>query len=123
MAFELNSVVPWGRTLKEYQPMFALSDNDLSKRIISFGDGPASFNAEMLRLGKKVTSIDPLYRFSAPDVRKRIDETCLEVIGQMRANASNFIWKGLGCKKAHVFRRTAVHSQQEFYHRHSKSAL
>lgn len=95
MAFELNSVVPWGRTLKEYQQMFALSDNDLSKRIISFGDGPASFNAEMHRIGKQVISIDPLYRFSVDDIKKRIDETCLEVIGQMRANASNFIWKGI----------------------------
>jgi hypothetical protein len=95
MAFELNSVVPWGRTLKEYQQMFALSDNDLSKRIISFGDGPASFNAEMHRVGKQVISIDPLYRFSVDDIKKRIDETCLEVIGQMRANASNFIWKGI----------------------------
>ena len=95
MAFELNSVVPWGRTLKEYQQMFALSGGDLSKTIVSFGDGPASFNAEMYRLGKQVTSIDPLYQFSTQDIRKRIDETCSVVIEQMRANASNFIWKNI----------------------------
>ena len=44
MAFELNDVVPWGRTLEEYREMFLLSDEDMLKSIAGFGDGPASFN-------------------------------------------------------------------------------
>ncbi len=92
MAFELNSVVPWGRTLAEYEKMFMLSEVDLNKRIISFGDGPASFNAEMNELGKKVISIDPVYQFTADQLNKRIDETCLQVIKQTRENEGNFVW-------------------------------
>ncbi len=44
MAFQLNSVVPWGRNLAEYRLMFELSDEDMKKKIAGFGDGPASFN-------------------------------------------------------------------------------
>lgn len=50
MAFELLSVVPWGRTLEEYKTMFTLSQEDLKKSIASFGYGPASFNFEMIKL-------------------------------------------------------------------------
>jgi hypothetical protein len=92
MAFELNSVVPWGRTLEEYEQMFMLSKDDLDKRIISFGDGPASFNAEMNELGKEVISIDPVYQFTVNQLNKRIDETCLQVIKQTRENEGNFVW-------------------------------
>ncbi len=44
---KLENVVPWGRSLAEYQAMFALSEEELQKRILGCGDGPASFNAEM----------------------------------------------------------------------------
>lgn len=92
MAFELNSVVPWGRTLEEYEKIFMLTKDDLDKKIISFGDGPASFNAEMNELGKEVTSIDPIYQFTVDQLNKRIDETSLQVINQTRKNKGNFVW-------------------------------
>jgi hypothetical protein len=37
--------------------MFNLSNNDLDKNIISFGDGPASFNSELNNLGKIVLQL------------------------------------------------------------------
>lgn len=95
MAFELNNVVPWGRTFTEYQQMFNLSAGDVTKKIVSIGDGPASFNAEMHAMGKQVISVDPLYQFSTDDIRKRIDETCVEVIGQVRSNADKFVWNNI----------------------------
>ncbi|MDO6439421.1 SAM-dependent methyltransferase [Cyclobacterium sp. 1_MG-2023] len=98
MSFELENTVPWGRTLAEYKSMFNLGECDLSKRIISFGDGPASFNSEMNMLGKKVTSLDPIYQFSKEELRQRIDETKDIVMDQMTENKDNFIWttiKGL----------------------------
>ena len=33
MAFQLNSVVPWGRNMEEYIRMFRLNESDLSKKI------------------------------------------------------------------------------------------
>lgn len=93
MAFELQTVVPWGRNLQEYTRMFNLSDLDKQKRIISFGDGPASFNVEMTKRGNSVTSIDPLYRFSKDAIAKRIRETSETVIEQLKKNLDNFIWE------------------------------
>ncbi|MCB6993206.1 hypothetical protein LI177_06905 [bacterium 210820-DFI.6.37] len=46
MAFQLSNVVPGGRNMAEYRHMFQLNDDDMAKKIASFGDGPASFNFE-----------------------------------------------------------------------------
>jgi len=51
MAFELTHAVPWGRSFDEYVAMFALSDDDLQRRLLGCADGPASFNCELTRRG------------------------------------------------------------------------
>ncbi|MGA9638946.1 hypothetical protein, partial [Flavobacterium sp.] len=80
MAFELKNVVPWGRNLSEYKNMFNLSESDLNRRIISFGDGPASFNFEMDSEGKKCISIDPIYQFTTQELKERFNEVRNEVM-------------------------------------------
>ncbi|MBV9389044.1 MAG: hypothetical protein JOZ78_21720 [Chroococcidiopsidaceae cyanobacterium CP_BM_ER_R8_30] len=90
---KLNGVVPWGRTLEEYKLMFALSDADLSKKIVGCGDGPASFNAEMTELGYSVVSIDPVYQFSAEQIKQRVQETYEPVISQVKQNVNRYYWK------------------------------
>jgi hypothetical protein len=92
MAFELRYTVPWGRNLDEYKSMFSLTIPEMDKYILSFGDGPASFNAEMTNHKKRVVSIDPIYQFSEKELRQRIDETKDIVIKQTRNNPENFIW-------------------------------
>ncbi|HSD07470.1 hypothetical protein [Flavobacterium sp.] len=95
MAFELKNVVPWGRTLEEYIQIFKLTDSDLKGKIISFGDGPASFNSQMAKLGKTVISLDPVYQFTESELKQRINETKETVIEQMKANQENFVWKNI----------------------------
>lgn len=95
MAFELANVIPWGRNLTEYKSMFGLSVSDLDKRIISFGDGPASFNCEMTMLGKSVISIDPIYQFSEEQLNARIEESRGFAIEQTKKNIDNFIWQNI----------------------------
>jgi len=90
---KLNEVVPWGRTLSEYKLMFALSDADLNKSILGCGDGPASFNAEMTELGHSVVSIDPIYEFSAEQIKQRVLEAYEPVIKQTKQNSNSYIWK------------------------------
>ena len=90
--FTLKDVVPWGRSFDEYRRMFALSGDDLRKRILGCGDGPASFNAEATLLGGNVISCDPLYGFSKADIKQRIDETIQAVIDQTQKNATEFVW-------------------------------
>ncbi|MGD8808993.1 MAG: SAM-dependent methyltransferase [Gammaproteobacteria bacterium] len=92
MAFELADVVPWGRTFAEYRAMFCLTDEDLRKALLGCGDGPASFNAEAARLGYRVLSTDPIYRFSPAQLRSRIDETAQTISRQLVENAHEFVW-------------------------------
>lgn len=92
MPFQLAEVVPWGRTFDEYAAMFALDEADRSRSILGCGDGPASFNAEALQRNVKVVSVDPLYQFSVPQIRRRIADTAPVMAGQIRANARDFVW-------------------------------
>ena len=92
MAFELKNTVPWGRNLDEYSKMFGLTASDLNSRIISFGDGPASFNAEMTANGKSVTSLDLVYQFSDKELAARIAEVKDTIMQQLRDNQDNFVW-------------------------------
>lgn len=90
--FTLDQVVPWGRSFDEYRRMFALTDDNLGLRIVGCGDGPASFNAEATRLGKSVTSCDPIYRYDVNQLRARIASTYDDILEQTRNNADEFVW-------------------------------
>ncbi len=73
--------------------MFALSEADLAGLVLGCGDGPASFNAEATEHGLRVISCDPLYRFPALDIRRRVHETYDTVLGQLRAHPEDFVWE------------------------------
>jgi hypothetical protein len=90
--FTLETVVPWGRSFDEYRRMFALSDHDLNGRILGCADGPAAFNAEATRRGARVVSCDPLYAFTADEIRGRIAATAHDIIEQTKHNRDEFVW-------------------------------
>ena len=93
--FTLEQVVPWGRSFDEYYRMFALTDDDLTMRILGCGDGPAGFNAEATRRGAQVVSCDPIYRYDAARVRDRIASTYEQIVEQTRRNANEFVWTSI----------------------------
>jgi hypothetical protein len=90
--FALDNVVLWGRSFDEYRRMFALSEADLRRRILGCADGPASFNAELTARGGSVVSCDPVYRFAAEDIRRRVAISFELVIEQTRRNVGEFVW-------------------------------
>jgi len=92
MSFTLEKVVPWGRSYEEYLSMFSLSDVDLTKRILGCSDGPAGFNAQLTRQGGQVISVDPIYQFSASEIKSRIEETYEMVLSETRKNYHEFVW-------------------------------
>lgn len=92
MAFTLDKVVPWGRSFEEYILMFSLSEEDLRKRILDCGAGPASFNSILTCRGGNVVSVDPIYKFSASEIRQRIEETYEEILEQIKKNMHEFVW-------------------------------
>lgn len=87
---QLKDVVPWGRTLAEYEAMFSLSTEDKAKQILGCGDGPSSFNAAM---GCSVVSVDPVYQFGVAEIRQRIEQTYEQVVSQVRENAERYVWR------------------------------
>lgn len=88
----LDEVVPFGRSFDEYRKMFALSESDLEKKILGVGDGPASFNAEFHVLGKRAVSVDPLYIFSAEDIKTRFYRVVDDIINQVKASQGDWVW-------------------------------
>lgn len=92
MAVKLDKVIPFGRSLDEYIKMFNLSNSDLGNRILGVGDGPASFNAEATKIGATITSIDPIYQFSAIEVLERFYQVVDDVINQVRASSDDYVW-------------------------------
>jgi hypothetical protein len=93
--FTLDGVVPWGRSFDEYLRMFSLSERDLELKILGCGDGPASFNSEASRRGWRVVSCDPIYQWSASDIRSRVAETYEQIMEQTRQNADEFVWTSI----------------------------
>ena len=88
----INNAYPWGRSFDEYRRMFALTGDDLDGRILGCADGPAAFNAEMSRRGRRVVSCDPLYAFSAAEIRKRVTATAAMLVASAREAAGRFVW-------------------------------
>ncbi|MBV9876572.1 MAG: SAM-dependent methyltransferase [Verrucomicrobia bacterium] len=91
---QLQEVVPWGRSLDEYRGMFALSETDLRGRLLSCGDGPASFNAELTAVGKsqRLVSVDPLYVFAGPEIATRVEQTYQTIVLQVKLNHDRYVW-------------------------------
>jgi hypothetical protein len=92
MAMQLAQVVPFGRSLDEYQQMFSLTPTDLSQQILGVGDGPASFNAEATAQGYQITSIDPVYAFSGHEIQQRFDAVIDDIMAQIKASPDDWVW-------------------------------
>jgi hypothetical protein len=112
MAFALDKVVPWGRSYDEYVAMFALSERDLAGRILGCGDGPAGFNSVLTKRGGRAVSVDPIYRFSAGQIRSRILQTCDEVLRQTRKNRRDYVWRNI--PSIEELRRVRMAAMEEF---------
>ena len=70
-----------------------MTPRDLGASILDCAGGPSSFNAEMTREGYRVVSSDPMYRFSAAEISRRIDEVFGSVIEGVRSNRKGFSWR------------------------------
>jgi SAM-dependent methyltransferase len=76
--------------------MFALTPQDMNGRILDCAGGPSSFTTEMTKQGKQVVSCDPLYQFSAEEIRQRIDETYSTITALNTTHKDNFCWDEYG---------------------------
>jgi hypothetical protein len=100
MPISLENVVPWGRTMNEYERMFSLTSADLSRSILGCGDGPASFNSQWTARGGQVLSVDPIYAFSAGEIEKRVRDTYEVIVRGVRENPDDFVWNDIASPEA-----------------------
>lgn len=88
----LKQIIPIGRTLHEYQLMFALTEVHQNLKILGCGDGPASFNTEWTARGGSVISLDPIYEFSGAEIKQRFDAVIDDVIANVDATSDRWVW-------------------------------
>lgn len=112
MAFVLKQIVPWGRSFKEYVRMFNLTKKDLRSKIVSCGDGPAGFNVEMKKRGYEVVSCDPIYKFSAQQIKSQIDKIYDSVIKQLEDNRRDYVWESF--KSPEALGRIRMQAMRDF---------
>jgi hypothetical protein len=93
MSVTLSQVLPWGRSLDEYRRLFDLSTEDLAKKILGCGDGPASFNCELTEQGGSVVSIDPIYALTKKEIELRVEQTHDEIISQVKQRIDHYVWR------------------------------
>lgn len=97
LTFAINNVYPWGRNREEYLRMFDLTNDEFaSQPILDCAGGPSSFNAESTRAGWNVISADPLYQFSAAEIRRRIDDTHENLACEVLKKNERYSWRSIG---------------------------
>ncbi len=88
--------VLWGHHLKDYSEMFDLSRDDLSLKIIEYGAGATSFNAEMNQKGVTVKSCDPIFHLKQDDLINYSRKTFEQTVKKMKGNPQKHCWKTIG---------------------------
>lgn len=89
----MKKFVLWGHHLQDYKEMFDLTDTDLDRHIVEYGAGVTSFNVEMKQRGHQVTSCDPLYSMSQPDLETYVKDVFDTTVSKMKSNETEYNWK------------------------------
>src|SRR5437870_341869 len=105
---DIKEVAPWGRSFDEYVRIFQLTADDLTRRILDCGGGPASFAAEAAERGLSVVACDPIYRFTAAEIEQRVHEVYPSMVAGMQAERDRFVWKYMQSPEAVGQRRLAA---------------
>lgn len=90
--FDLDGVVPWGRSSEEYASFFAITELDRSTKILDCGGGPSSFNIDMKRQGTSVVSVDPLYGLAKQTIAERVLDARERMLNGFETAQDRFVW-------------------------------
>jgi hypothetical protein len=92
MAVSFDQIVPWGRSLREYELMFSLKPEDLANGVLDCAGGPASFTAELSAAEIRAIAIDPIFAFPGADIRARFEAVVGPMVAQIRATPDDWTW-------------------------------
>jgi len=88
--------------------MFLLGSKELGGTLLGCGDGPAAFNADLSRRGGFVVSADPIYRYAAGAIQRRIDATAGTILAGVKANRDRYCWDRIATPEALLETRLAA---------------
>ncbi|MEM8952461.1 MAG: hypothetical protein AAGC99_24395 [Pseudomonadota bacterium] len=90
--FDLDGVVPWGRSSGEYSSLFTITEVDRSAKILDCDGGPSSFNIDMKWQGIPVVFIDPLYGLTKQKIEERVLDARERVLSGFETAQDRFVW-------------------------------
>ncbi len=92
MPFLLEHVLIWSRSFDEYQKIFSLKKDDLTKKILGCADGASSFNVTAKSQGLDVISCDPLYGLKPDEIEQKIRTSCELIYPKIVNSVDDFNW-------------------------------
>ena len=90
--YRLEKALPWGRSYREYQQMFALTAPDISTSMIDVASGVSSFNAELYKQGYKITSCEPLYAYNVNAIEQRFEQAYPQITNGIAKCHQQYRW-------------------------------
>ena len=90
------------RSFAEYRAMFALTDDDLSGRILDCPGGGASFTATAAAQGTDAVAVDPVYATPADQLAGRMEQELARGSRWAAENAGRYVWHFYGDPAGHA---------------------
>ena len=100
----IGAMLVSSRSLDEYRRMFALTDAELTTRILDCPGGAASFTAEVNAAGGHASACDPTYELSVEQVRDTTLDSLRRAYTYHQTNPDEYAW---------TYFRDANHYRQE----------
>jgi hypothetical protein len=101
-ATDIGDFLISARSFDEYRAMFALTDADLSGRVLDCPGGGASFTAAARARGTAAFAVDPVYASPPRELVARLDTELARGSAWATANAERYVWDHYGDPAAHA---------------------
>jgi hypothetical protein len=111
-ATDIGPYLVSARSFEEYRAMFALTDDDLSGRILDCPGGGSSFTAAVRARGGTALAVDPVYATPPRELAARLSGELDRGSAWAAANAERYVWDFYGSPAEHA--RVRAGSAQAF---------
>lgn len=102
MPADADTFIISARNLREYRAFFALTDDDLTRRILDCPGGAASFTAEATASGARVTAVDPVYDLPVTQLHAAALTHAARASGFSVSHHDQYDWGWYGTPQQHA---------------------
>ncbi len=86
----------WGHSVDEYREMFALSQEDMSSRILEYGCGPSAVNSQQFHKAHEVVSWDPMFVLDKDTLSSKAVMVFAQMADEVRQEQDQFDFSQVG---------------------------